>query len=87
MDNETDLIYPESTAPKSTAIGKIKTVLCKAFSYILIRYRNREHWRNCGSDRNTDYCDHGAPVFPRSYFIHTGTKKRKCRRFMKTILI
>ncbi len=36
MDNETDLIYPESTAPKSTAIGKIKTVLCKAFSYILI---------------------------------------------------
>ena len=36
MDNETDLIYPESTAPQSTAIGKIKTVLCKAFSYILI---------------------------------------------------
>ena len=36
MDQETNLIVPESSAPKSTAAGKMKTALCRVCSYLLL---------------------------------------------------
>ena len=35
MENKTDLIYRGSSAPTSTAIGKMKTALCQVLRYLL----------------------------------------------------